>query len=527
MSVRALTPALTRLLMVAVLVCSGLVNFGMAADAPAKPATTAKPVSPAKPVKAPAPPREELTLEVQNEPWKGDLDGMIERKIIRVLVVPNKTSYYVFKGVQRGATYDLVRAFDDQLNKKLARQKKLGNKHLKVKVIIVPVGREEIAEALTSGRGDIAAAGITITEYGKILADFSLPIYTGMNEVVVSAPGIPAINSPEELSGQEVFVRSVTSYFDALVTLNKSLVAQGKPPAIIKEVSEYLEDEDLVEMVNAGLIPRTIIKLPVAKFWKQVFPKVTINEQAAVRTGGELAWAMRKDSPLLKAAVDDFVKRNRQGTVMGNTLLARYYGQANYVKRAASKAERKKFETLVGYFKKYGDRYDVDWLMMAAQGYQESQLNQQARSPVGAIGVMQVMPDTGKDMRVGDITKLEPNIHAGVKYMRWMIDNYYGDEPMTNLDKALFSFASYNAGAGRISGLRERARKRGLDPNVWFHNVEYIAAERIGAETVTYVSNIFKYYVAYRLIMEERAAKDEAAKDKAAAGEAAKGLAAK
>jgi membrane-bound lytic murein transglycosylase MltF len=236
---------------------------------------------------------------------------------------------------------------------------------------------------------------------------------------------------------------------------------------------------------------------------------------------------MRKDSPLLKAAVDDFVKRNRQGTVMGNTLLARYYGQANYVKRAASKAERKKFETLVGYFKKYGDRYDVDWLMMAAQGYQESQLNQQARSPVGAIGVMQVMPDTGKDMRVGDITKLEPNIHAGVKYMRWMIDNYYGDEPMTNLDKALFSFASYNAGAGRISGLRERARKRGLDPNVWFHNVEYIAAERIGAETVTYVSNIFKYYVAYRLIMEERAAKDEAAKDKAAAGEAAKGLAAK
>jgi membrane-bound lytic murein transglycosylase MltF len=275
-------------------------------------------------------------------------------------------------------------------------------------------------------------------------------------------------------------------------------------------------------MVNAGLISQTIIKLPVANFWKQVFPKVIVNEKAAVRTGGEIAWAIRKDSPQLKAAVDQFIRRNRQGTVMGNTLLARYYGKANYVKRAASQAERKKFETLVSYFKKYGDRYDVDWLLMAAQGYQESQLNQLARSPVGAIGVMQVMPATGKDMRVGDITKLEPNIHAGIKYMRWMIDNYYGNEPMTKLDKALFAFASYNAGAGRVSGLRTTAAKRGLDPNIWFHNVEYVAAQKIGPETVTYVSNIFKYYVAYKLIMEARETKDEATKDKAAKEVAAK-----
>ena len=150
--------------------------------------------------------------------------------------------------------------------------------------------------------------------------------------------------------------------------------------------------------------------------------------------------------------------------------------------------------------------------MMAAQGYQESQLNQQAKSPVGAIGVMQVMPATGKEMKVGDITQTEPNINAGVKYMRWMIDNYYGDEPMTKLDKALFAFASYNAGAARIAGLRKEAAKRGLDPNVWFHNVEYVAAEKIGAETVTYVSNIFKYYIAYRLIMQEKAEREAATK---------------
>lgn len=485
-----------RLPVVAILACSLLASSaGMAANAPDPVANQS---------------REELTLDVQNEPWQGDLNGMIERKIIRVLVVPSKTSYFIDKGVQRGATYELVRAFEEDLNKKLAKQKKLGHKNLKVKVIIIPVGREQLAESLTTGRGDIAAAGITITDYGKTLAEFSLPIYTGMDEVVVSAPGMPATSTAEELSGKEVFVRTSTSYFDALTTLNKRLAAQNKPPVIIKQVSEYLEDEDLVEMLNAGLISQTVIKLPVARFWKQVFPKIIVNEKAAVRTGGEIAWAMRKNSPQLKAVVDDFVRRNRQGTVIGNTILARYYKNAKYVKRATSEAERKKFETLVGFFKKYGDKYDVDWLLMAAQGYQESQLNQQARSAVGAIGVMQVMPATGKDMRVGDITKLEPNIHAGIKYMRWMIDNYYGDEPMTNLDKALFAFASYNAGAGRISGLREIAEKRGLNPNVWFHNVEYVAAQKIGPETVTYVGNIFKYYVAYRLIMDESAAKEEA-----------------
>jgi len=131
---------------------------------------------------------------------------------------------------------------------------------------------------------------------------------------------------------------------------------------------------------------------------------------------------------------------------------------------------------------------------------------------VGAIGVMQVMPKTGNDLKVGDIKEIEANIHAGVKYMRWMIDQYYGKEPMTKLDKALFAFASYNAGAGRISQLRKEAARRGLDPNVWFHNVEYVAAEKIGAETVTYVSNIYKYYIAYKLLMEARDEREDALK---------------
>ena len=279
---------------------------------------------------------------------------------------------------------------------------------------------------------------------------------------------------------------------------------------IIKEAPETLEDEDLIEMVNAGLIPLIVVDKHKADLWKQVFPKITVHDGVAVRTGGDIAWAIRKGSPQLQAAVDDFVARHAQGTTAGNTILARYLTSAKYVKDAASESERNKFLALIQYFQQYGDKYDVDWLLMAAQGYQESQLNQAARSQAGAIGVMQVMPATGKELGVGNITEVEANIHAGVKYMRWMIDQYYGKEPMTTLDKALFAFASYNAGAGRISQLRKEAAKRELDPNVWFHNVEYVAAEKIGAETVTYVGNIYKYYIAYRLIMEARAEREQA-----------------
>jgi len=148
---------------------------------------------------------------------------------------------------------------------------------------------------------------------------------------------------------------------------------------------------------------------------------------------------------------------------------------------------------------------------MIAQGFQESQLQQNRKSPVGAIGVMQVMPATGKSLKVGDIHQLEPNIHAGVKYIRFMIDQYFADEPMTELNRTLFAFAAYNAGPSRVQRLRAEAARRGLDPNVWLNNVEVVAAEKIGAETVTYVSNIYKYYVAYTLTLQQIEARRKAA----------------
>jgi len=336
--------------------------------------------------------------------------------------------------------------------------------------------------------------------------------------VVVTGPGGPAIASTDDLSGKDVWVRKDSKYYDSLVTLNAKLKAKGKPPVVIRDAPGNLEDDDLLEMVNAGLIPTTVVDNYLADFWKKTFTDLTVHDTVTLRTGGSLAIAIRKNSPKLAAALNEFLVHYGLGTAFGNMINERYLVNTKFAKNATSEAERKKFQTLVTFFRKYSDEYSMDYLLMAAQGYQESQLNQDAKSAVGAVGVMQIMPATGKEQHVGDISQLEPNIHAGVKYMRFMRDRYFKDEPMDDLNKGLFTFAAYNAGPGRIHQLRQEAEKRGLDPNLWFGNVEQIASERIGRETVTYVSNIYKYYVAYRLVVEQskhRAAAKEAIKARA------------
>lgn len=442
--------------------------------------------------------------------WTGDLDGMIKRRQIRVLVANNKTHYFVDRGTQRGLSYDFMRMFEDDLNKKLK------NKKTRVHVVFVPVSREDIIPALLEGRADVAVANLTITPERMKRVDFSEPVSRNVSEIVVTGPGGEPIAGVEDLSGRELYVRKTSSFYESLEKLNAEFAKSGKAPAKVRLAPENLETEDILEMVNAGLIKITIADSHIAEFWKKVLPKIVIHPEAAIRTGGETAAMIRKDSPQLKQALNAFIARYPEGSSTRNQLLQKYLKNTKFVKDATSKEEIVKFERTVEFFRKYGDKYDMDYLLVMAQGYQESRLDQNAKSPVGAVGVMQVMPATGKDMNVGDITQIEPNINAGVKYIRFMVDQFFENEPMDKLNKGLFAFAAYNAGPGRISQLRGLASKRGLNPNLWFNNVEVIASEKIGRETVTYVSNIYKYYIAYKLVAEEmeerRKAREEEAK---------------
>jgi len=438
------------------------------------------------------------------KPFTGDFDQMVARRLIRVGVTYNRTFYFADKGVQRGVAYEFAKAFEDWLNEKL----KTGNAKINVALMAMP--RDALAPALIDGKVDFVIAQVTVRPELQALVDFTNPTRTNVSEVVVTGPGAPAIASVDDLSGKNVYARKDSNFYASLVALNERLKAKGKPPVVIDEAPANLEDDDLLEMVNAGLVPTIVVHDYMAAFWKKVFTNLTVHDTVTLRTGASLAVPIRKGSPLLAAELNAFLVKYGLGTAFGNTIEKRYLESTKFVKNAASEAERQKFLALTEYFKKYSNQYQLDYLLMAAQGYQESQLNQDAKSQVGAVGVMQLMPATGTDMKVGDIAQTEANIHAGVKYMRFMIDQYFKDEPMDNLNKGLFAFAAYNAGPGRVRQLRKEAEKRGLNPNVWFGNVEQIASERVGRETVTYVSNIYKYYVAYKLIEENRARREAA-----------------
>jgi membrane-bound lytic murein transglycosylase MltF len=304
-----------------------------------------------------------------------------------------------------------------------------------------------------------------------------------------------------------VFVQRATSYYESLTALNVALRGRGKAPVRLREAPAHFETEDMLEMANAGLVGTVIADDYLAHFWKQVYPQLTLHEDLAVRQDGAIAFAVRKDSPKLKAALDAFTEQHRAGTLFGNVELRKYLAQTRWARNALEQADRERFDQMVTLFRKYGAQYNVDWLLMAAQGYQESQLDQSRHSSAGAVGVMQLTSATGKQMNVGDVTRLEPNINAGIKYVRYLADRYYSDPGVDPLNRVLFAFAAYNAGPARIRSARKAAAEAHLDPNVWFDNVERAVSAQVGRETVQYVSNIYKYFIAYSLV-EDDVAKD-------------------
>ena len=448
---------------------------------------------------------EEAVAQNINKKWTGDFEQMVDNRVIRVLIPYSKTFYFLDGASQKGATYEMVKQFEKTINKQLK------NRHLKVQVLFIPTSRNRLIPALAEGLGDIAAGNLTITEKRMQLVDFSDPVATGIDEILVTGPKSSPVKNISELSGQEIHVRKSSSYYESLKRVNKTLSAAGKPEIKIFKANEHLEDEDLLEMVNAGLIPMMIIDSHKGKFWAQVFENITLHPEIIFRKDAKIAWAIRKNSPELKKVINSFVKTNKKGTLMGNILFNRYLKSTKYVKNNLADKDRKRFEQTIQFFQKYADMYDFDWLLLAALAYQESTIDQSKRSHVGAIGVMQILPTTASDKNVDipDIEEIEANIHAGTKYLRFMMNRYFTDPSIDRLNRALLTFASYNAGPARVSKLRKEAKAMNLDPNIWFRNVEIVAAKRIGRETVQYVNNIFKYYIAYTFIADQMDAKNK------------------
>jgi membrane-bound lytic murein transglycosylase MltF len=435
--------------------------------------------------------------------WTGDFDGMRERRLIRLAVPNSSLFYYIQDGRQYGVVAESIRLLETFVNRKSGLRGSA-----RIKVIAVPLTRDRLLPAVLSGEADIAAGGLTVTEARRQEVAFSVPIARGIREIVVSGPGTPPIQTLEDLSGREIVVRASSSYFESLAQENRRLETAGLEPMIVTPAHEVFEAEDLLEMVAAGVIDITVCDDYVARFWKQVYPDLRVHEDLALREGGELAWAFRKESPQLAAVLDEFVRKNRIGTETGNVIRNRYLGDP---KRIASALANDRISMLISHadvFIKYGDAYEFDWLQLVAQAYQESRLDNAAVSRAGAVGIMQVLPSTARAMGVEDFRSLEGNIRAGARYMRQLADEF-DDGRIDPIDQWLLALASYNAGDTRIRRLRRRAAANGLDPDVWFDNVELEVRRSVGSETVNYVRRVMQYYLAYRLTFERESLRQQ------------------
>ena len=244
-------------------------------------------------------------LQQLDEAWIGDFDGMQERRVVRVLAAFAKGLYFLDGAEQRGATYESIKMFEEEINEKL------DTGLLRLNVLVIPVTRDRLLPALVEGFGDIAAANLTIIPKRLETVDFSDPLLTGVDEIVVTGPSSPELASLDDLGGKEIFVRRSSSYHESLVRLNETFRADGKPEVVLTSADEYLEDEDLLEMVNAGLLPMVVVDSTKAEFWSQIFDDLEPRPDLAVSTGGEIAWAVRKDSPQLQDVVNEFVSTHR------------------------------------------------------------------------------------------------------------------------------------------------------------------------------------------------------------------------
>ena len=428
---------------------------------------------------------------------------MVKRHEIRALVVPSRSGFFYDKGHPQGIYFEALDEFQRFVNRKF----RTGS--LKINVTYVPVRPEQLEKALLEAVGDVVAYGVEVTPEREKKVLFTTPIDSNVKQVIVTGPKAPTITSLDDLSGKEIYVNPLTVYYDNLQHLSESLQKEGKPPILVKKADPNLTDEDLLEMVNAGLVPATVTINIRAEFWSKVFPHLTLHPTIVLKEDGQLAWATRQDSPWLRQLFDEFIKGRTMGTSFGNTLVRRYLQNTEWVRNATSTEEMKKFQAYVRYFKKYAAEYDFDYLMLVAQGYQESLLDQSRRSPSGAVGIMQVIPTiaAAPPIRISNVYLAENNIHAGAKMMRNIADTYFRDSELDPLNKTLMVFASYNAGPTRIARLRKKTAAEGLNPNQWFGNVELVVAKDVGQETVQYVSNIYKYYVAHKLTLEESASK--------------------
>ena len=452
---------------------------------------------PPEPPQTPTPPStaEQAVINRVSTPEYGDFADIKQRRLLRVLVQYSKTNFF-FDGPEfKGFDFEIMREYEKFLNKGITDE----SDKIVVTFIIKPFAN--ILSELVNGLGDIAIANFTITPEREKIVSFTDPYISNVNEVVVQNESISNLDSIEDLSGKSLYLLAQSSFIQHMDGLNQQFKQQDLEPVNIITAKNDLDTEDILELVNANVYPLTIADDFTANTWAEVMPDIVVRDDLVLNSGGQIAWAVRKDSTDLLASLNQFINTIKKGTLLGNIFFKRYYENSKWIDNPTAPASVSRLDEYKTTFQKYAKQYNFDWLSIAAMAYQESKIDQSMVSPAGAVGIMQIKPETAasKEVGISDIYNSENNINAGIKYLAYLRERYFTSPDIDLADQINFSWAAYNAGPARISKLRKMASELGYDPNKWFANVERVAAKEIGRETVRYVANVNKYYIAYKL----------------------------
>lgn len=417
----------------------------------------------------------------RDEPSTGDLPEIKKRGSLRVLLRNNATSYFLYKGIQQGFDYELLKEFAKQ-------------QHLRIDTV-VPDEASELIPALLDGRADLIATGMSVTPERQARVSFTRPTRS-VDEVLVQPAGARPITDPAQLAGTRIHVRKSSSY---RATLEPLAAAHG---FTLVDAPEDVETEALIAAVARGEIPLTVADSTIAA--TEIAARGGAAATLVLKKGVPVALATRPDNPQLQAALDAFLK-SHAGTVrrLEKKYFARPHPRSTAQRDVRATGTISPFDSLI---RKYSARYGIDWRLMAAQAYQESFFDPQAESWCGAQGLFQVMPKTGRALGFTDLRTPDKNVHAGIKYMAQLIAGFEPELPFKH--RVRFALAAYNAGPHHVADARLLAKEMGLDPNKWFGHVEKAmlrledpkVARRMphgfcrGSEPVKYVSDIQSRY---------------------------------
>lgn len=427
--------------------------------------------------------------EVRQPTQARDLASIRSSGELRVLVNQSRNSSGEIKGQSIGVEYHRLRAFEQYLNRNARDGRAL-------KLTIIPKAKDQLLAALQRGEGDLVAPGELLSVLGGNGISASAAIRSNVPLIIVARQGDRRYQSLEQMAGRSLALAAGSAAGAAVQAFNQKLLQSKRPPIIIEWVDPSLAIEDVLEMVQAGIYSVTAVEQPIAERWAKVMPKLRLEPHLVLAKDGDMRWYLRREAPMLGASVDRFLAAYHDPADLDGAF-QRVYRRLYRVHYPLGRTERQRLEKVRPVLQRHAAQQDFDWLFLAALAFKESTLNPAARGAGGATGLMQITPGAARTVGIANIGVLENNVQASAKYLAMIRRNFFNSPQLNERERMAFVLAGYNMGPQRVQSMRAEARRRGLNPNQWFFQVERIAMEQVGMGVVSYVSSVNKYYLAY------------------------------